>query len=74
MELVAIDFLHLEKSSGGHEYILLIVDHFTRYGQAYATRNKEAVTAAKHLFGDFVLKFGLLSRILHDQGKEQVVC
>ena len=70
MELVAIDFLHLAKSSGGHEYLLIIVDHFTCYAQCYTSRNNEAVTAVKHSFGAFVLKFGLSSRILHGQGKE----
>ena len=70
LEIVGIDFLHLEKSSGGFEYILFVTDHFTRYAHAYPTRNKTTATAATQLHNDLVLRFGIPSQLLHDQGGE----
>ena len=69
LELVSIDFMHLEHSSGGYEYILMIVNHFTRYSQAYTTRNKLARTVPSKLYDDFILWFGCPAKIHHDQEK-----
>ena len=60
----------MTSSAGGYEYILVIIDQFTRFGQTYGTTNKPAKTAAEKLFNDFVVKFGTLNRILHNQEKE----
>lgn len=68
LELVCMDFLSLETSTGGHQYVLVITDHFTKYACAFPTRNQEAKTVAKILVDNFIVHYGLPERIHSDQG------
>ena len=68
-ELVCIDYLSLEQSKGGHENILVITDHFTRYAQAIPTRNEMAKTTANCLWENSIQHYCFPARLHIDQGR-----
>ena len=68
LELICIDFLTLEPDATGIKNILVITDHFTKYAQAYPTRDQTAKTVATTLWENFICHYGFPRRIHSDQG------
>ena len=64
--MVSVSLLRLDRCKCGFEYILIVADHFKRFTQSYATRNKLAKIAAGKLFNNFMLQFGFPTRNHHD--------
>ena len=69
-EMVAIDLLHLDKCKGGFEYAMVVTDHFTRFAQVYALKNKSTRGAADKLFNHYIMQFGWPTKIHSDKGGE----
>jgi transposase InsO family protein len=70
LELVSVDYLSLERSTGGFTDILVITDHFTRYAIAIPTKGQTAKTTADKLFTHFICHYGFPARLHSDQGRQ----
>ena len=68
LELVHLDYLCLEPGKGLEENVLVITDHFTRYAQAYVTKNSNGTDNGKDPMGQIFVHYGLPKNILMDQG------
>ena len=63
MELIHLDFLKIEPSKGNYENVLIVIDHYTRYAQAYACKNQTALTTARCLWEQFIRHYGFPYRL-----------
>ena len=70
MDLVCMDFLSIEPDSRGTANVLVVTDHFTRYAQAFPTKDQRASTVAKVLVEQYFVHYGLPARIHSDQGRD----
>ena len=67
MEIICIDYLSVELSNEIVENILVTTDQFTGYAQAIPTSNHTARTAARVLFGNFIVHYGFPACIHSNQ-------
>ena len=73
MELVHIDYVGMEVTVATKEKpvvknVLMVVDHFTRYVQAFVTHNQTAYTTTKKLYNEYFSVFGFPQQLMSDQG------
>ena len=69
LELIHMDYLKIGGKDDPNSNVLVIMDHFTRYSQAYVTVNQQAAMAAKVFVREFVNNYRWPTKILTDQGQ-----
>ena len=68
-QLIGIDFVGpLPETTEGNKYILSIIDLFSKFALAFATKRQDSQTVTDCLRRVFA-EFGVPSRILSDQGR-----
>ena len=75
MELFHIDYVGMEVTIATEkkpvvQNVLVVVDHFTRYVQAFVTKNHTARTTARVLYNNYFSVFGFPQCLMSDQGTE----
>ena len=73
MELVHVDYIGMEvtvsiQNKPVVKNVLLVVDHFTCYVQAYVTRNQMARTTARLFYNEYFSILSFPQRPISDQG------
>ncbi|UYV65014.1 K02A2.6-like [Cordylochernes scorpioides] len=69
-ERIAIDIMGpLPRSDKGNRYILVAMDYFTKWPEAFPLADQEAETVAETLISQFFSRFGVPMQIHTDQGR-----
>ena len=68
LERVAVNGLQLIRSTKGNRYLLVVMDYFSKWAEAYALPNQKAKTVATTVVNEFVCRFGVPLELHSDQG------
>jgi len=65
-----IDFITCNPhSAGGHAYIILAIDYFTKWAEVMPTFDADGKTAAIFVFNHIITRFGVPQAIITDHGR-----
>ena len=69
LDMVAMDYTLLEKSSNGKENVLVLTDVFSKFTIAIPTKDQKATTVAKALTTEWIPYYGVPKRLHSDRGR-----
>jgi len=71
-QIISTDVLHLPTSNASKKYVVIFVDLFTRYPEAFAMLYANGTTLGKHLIKNIICRHGCPSQILCDNASYNV--
>ena len=69
LEVVAVDYTHLEKSADGRDSVLVMTHVFTKYAWAVPTRDQKACMTANVLVREWFQRLSVPHHIHSDRGR-----
>jgi hypothetical protein len=69
-EICGIDLTELKESERGNKFILVVMDHYTRFVEMFPLPDKSAITVGRCLKDEIFTRYGWPESILNDNGTE----
>ena len=65
-----MDFLMMKESKDGFKYILLLVDSYSRWCEAFPMKSQDAYAVARVLFSEIITRYGAPRSLVTDRGRQ----